>query len=145
MTIISFLLYWASFQVDPSITEDNIQVQIDGIQFEQGDIYLVIYDNAAAFDAQADWCYEQTLSVSSTGSIDLDIPGRAAGNYSIAIYHDVNGNGEMDKNFLGIPKEPYGFSQNPRAKWKAPTFEETAISLPSNSTISIELQRWKER
>ena len=34
--------------------------------------------------------------------------------YTVVVYHDENGNEEFDKNFLGIPKESYGFSNNVR-------------------------------
>ncbi|MEX0812985.1 MAG: DUF2141 domain-containing protein [Chitinophagales bacterium] len=45
------------------------------------------------------------------------------GEYAIAHYQDVDKNGECDKNFLGVPKEPYGFSNNFKPKLKAPHFK----------------------
>ena len=42
------------------------------------------------------------------------------GDYAVAIYHDENGNGQLDKRLFGIPKEPYGFSNNYRPRLSAP-------------------------
>ena len=46
------------------------------------------------------------------------------GTYALALYQDVNSNGKIDKNFIGIPKEPYAFSNNFKPKLKAPDFDD---------------------
>lgn len=46
------------------------------------------------------------------------------GTYAIAFYQDMNDSGELDKNGLGIPKEPYAFTNDIRPKLKAPTFDD---------------------
>ena len=145
MTIASLLFYWMSLSLHPVPVATNLQLHIEGIQEVSGDIYVAVYDSAEAFPEDETWCYRTSEAVRSSGTLELAIPGRSAGTYAIAIYHDTNGNGQLDKNMVGIPQEPYGFSRNPRAKWKAPTFTETAFEVPSSSVITIELKRWKER
>ena len=54
-----------------------------------------------------------------------DIP---PGTYALAVIHDENMNGKLDTNFLGIPKEGYGFSNDAKALLGAPSF--TAASFP---------------
>ena len=46
------------------------------------------------------------------------------GTYALAIYQDVNSNGKIDKTIIGIPTEPYAFSNNYRPKVKAPSFKD---------------------
>ena len=61
------------------------------------------------------------------------------------MYHDVNGNGVMDKNLIGIPKEPYAFSNNVNAKWSEPSFEEAQFTFDAqNKMIEIEVLEWSE-
>jgi len=55
----------------------------------------------------------------------LDIP---PGTYALAVIHDENMNGELDTNWLGVPKEGYGFSNDAKASMSAPSFE--AASFP---------------
>lgn len=55
-----------------------------------------------------------------------------AGKYAVAVIHDENGNHKLDRNFLGIPKEGFGFANNPRVLMSAPSFEaaSTQVSCP---------------
>jgi uncharacterized protein (DUF2141 family) len=55
-----------------------------------------------------------------------------AGKYAIAVIHDENGNHKLDRNFLGIPKEGFGFANNPRVMLSAPPFQaaSTQVSCP---------------
>ena len=59
------------------------------------------------------------------------VPVPKAGDYAIAIYHDKNGNKEFDKNFLGIPKERFGMSNNPKFTTKSPEYEESVFTVPA--------------
>lgn len=62
------------------------------------------------------------------------------GEYAIAVYHDENGNGKMDKRVFGIPKEPYGFSNNFRPKLSAPKFSDCEFSVgDGGKTVRIQL------
>ena len=45
------------------------------------------------------------------------------GTYGITLYHDQNGNGELDTNLLGAPNEPFGFSNNPNIGFSTPNFD----------------------
>ena len=71
-----------------------------------------------------------------SASVNLSLP---AGEYALAIFEDLNGNGELDQNFLGVPSEPYGFSKNFVPKLSAPDFSDCAIQIPESSAITIRL------
>ena len=57
--------------------------------------------------------------------------------YSVAIFHDENSNGVLDKNIFSIPKEGYGFSNNLRNLFRQPNFEECKIYLEKDLNIDI--------
>ena len=57
--------------------------------------------------------------------------------YAIAVFHDLNSNGVLDKNPLGIPLEPYGFSRNARNTFSAPSFGQASFTHSKTQTISI--------
>lgn len=63
-----------------------------------------------------------------------------ANSYAIDVYHDANSNKELDKNLVGIPKEKYGFSNNPKATFGPPNFKDQLITLDKDQTIEIKLQ-----
>ena len=60
--------------------------------------------------------------------------------YLIQLYIDENLNDKMDSNFLGIPKEQYGFSSKEIIRFRKPKFEEASFDLKKNLTIDITLQ-----
>ena len=63
----------------------------------------------------------------------------ASGTYAIGIFHDVNLSNKMDNNFFGVPKEQYGFSNNARAFFGPPNFEDAAFKLNNSTSQSIDL------
>lgn len=61
----------------------------------------------------------------------------APGTYAVAVVHDENDNGKVDTNFLGIPKEAWGTSNNVTHTMSAPTFEESAVKVASGAPTRI--------
>lgn len=63
------------------------------------------------------------------------------GDYAIAAIHDENRNAKLDRNFLGIPKEGFGFANNPHVGLSAPPFQAAVIHVRCPSTeTAIHLQ-----
>jgi uncharacterized protein (DUF2141 family) len=66
-----------------------------------------------------------------------DLP---SGVYAVSAFHDENMNEKLDKNFVGVPKEGYGASNNPKKKMGPPTFDETKFELgASDQSVEIKL------
>ncbi len=66
-----------------------------------------------------------------------DIP---PGTYALAVIHDENMNGKLDTNFLGVPKEGYGFSNGAKGLLGAPSFEAASFQYDGGTldlTISL--------
>jgi len=53
--------------------------------------------------------------------------------------HDLNGNGELDTNFVGLPQEPYGFSNNATANFGPPKWNDIRFQLDGNNQQIIDL------
>src|SRR5882757_8913603 len=63
--------------------------------------------------------------------------GIPQGTYAVMVFHDENGNGKLDKNMVGIPKEGYGASNNPAKRMRAPNFDEAKFSFNLQQSIDI--------
>jgi uncharacterized protein (DUF2141 family) len=84
--------------------------------------------------------YSGTIKVDSQEVIWKinDVP---YGDYGAAVFHDENSNGKMDKNFVGIPLEPYGFSNGVRVVLGPPKWENAKFVVKSSATdVSIEVK-----
>jgi uncharacterized protein (DUF2141 family) len=114
-----------------------LHVEVVGIKEIQGFIRVAVYDSQDAFMgekvvASDGW---KVVSNTLTGSIPLN-----RGKYAISIFHDVNSDGELNTNIFGIPKEPYGFSNNAKGKLGPPSFEKAAFEIEGDKhTLSITL------
>jgi uncharacterized protein (DUF2141 family) len=72
-------------------------------------------------------------------SAKIAFTGLYEGDYAISVFHDENMNKKLDKNFMGIPKEGYGASNNPKKKMGPPDFEEAKFQL-SGPTQSLQIE-----
>ena len=123
---------------------DTLIVEVNNIK-KAGEIHVAVYDNAEAFEADrgekggaAPGIVDGTIVMveAGTSTFEYELP---AGQYAVGIFHDVNLNNKMDNNFLGLPKEQYGFSNNARALFGPPSFEDAAFELEGVTKQSIDL------
>ncbi len=105
-----------------------------------GTLVFLLFDSANAFGDLRDSL--KTRSFPSDGGEFYRIEGVPAGEYALVVYHDENGNKRLDKNFIGIPREPLGFSNGYRPKGP-PTYERARFKLGKDEiqTFDIELFR----
>ncbi|MTB52420.1 DUF2141 domain-containing protein [Lewinella sp. W8] len=121
----------------------TVTVKVASSAPEGGVIYLAVYENADQFDEEAPAIGFTEKSAAGKATFSVKLP--ASGQYALAAYHDVNENGKLDKNFWGIPTEPYGFSVLPESKWRAPKFSDVSREFsPQDTQAKLELKRWKE-
>ncbi len=126
-----------------STTPHNVSVRISSTCAQGGEIHLAVYSSAADFEAKR--AVTSLIQACIGSTVDLEVTLPATGTYVLAAYHDVNGNGKLDRNFFGIPTEPYGFSQAPTSKWQEPEFADIAANFDATKVAAkLELKRWKE-
>ena len=131
----------------------DLTVEIDGLRSDDGVIMLGLYDTAEAFDMalkhyeQPDGFIKDTGRVLGaairvdTGIRRTTLTGLKAGKYAIILFHDENQDGRLDKNFLGVPTEGFGFSNNVLGFLGPPDFEDALLTVgDAPTTTRIELQ-----
>ena len=118
----------------------TLTVEILGLESNQGSVAVAVFDSAASFDQRTDAVASQTV-VPTDGSATWSVADLPAGIYAVAVYHDLNDNGELDRTTLGPPAEPYGFSNDARRIFGPPGFDTAAIELPpGRHTIRIRVR-----
>ncbi len=63
----------------------------------------------------------------------------APGTYAAAVHHDANANGKVDTNFLGIPREGYAVSNDPRPRFRPPRFSEAQVVITRDTTLTLRM------
>ena len=118
-----------------------------GNQDKPGTLMLAIYNSAEAFAGSVSKEKRSEIGVfkglelylepEDSTQLNTEIPD---GEYAIALFIDLNGNKKIDKNFLGIPKEQYGFSNNAMGKLPAPTFVQAQFTVAGSTVQNINLK-----
>lgn len=117
----------------------DLAVAITGVRAQTGLIKVALVDSPEAYDGKAK-PVRGTAAAPSGGSASFRFDGLPPGRYAVMVIHDENGNGKLDSNFLGMPTEGYGFSNNPRVMRK-PTWDEAAFEVGEDgASIRIELR-----
>lgn len=117
-----------------------LEIKITNIENGSGTIYIAILDSAEDWlksDSESKPFRDATQAVSSTDDLVVSIGDLPPGKYAISLFQDLNGDAEMDTNFVGFPKEPFGFSA-PMGKFGPPKFDEAAIEVSGENT-SVEI------
>lgn len=124
-----------------SANSGQLIIEVDNIKRAEGIIWVGIYvDSNYMIKEKA---IIEGVDVETTGKIDIQIPALAFGTYAIALFHDINGNGELDQNLIGVPTEPFAFSQIPKSKWRMPKFREIQFDFAQdNQVVHTRLSGW---
>ena len=112
----------------------NLRVVATNVQSDEGKLYVWVYDK------KDDWLssrYRTQKSVEVAGNRDGDritvellLP---AGEYALSVFQDINDNGKLESNFIGIPKEPAGLSNNLRPRFGPPKYQDAAFSVTAGA------------
>jgi uncharacterized protein (DUF2141 family) len=125
----------AFFLLTASARAAELTVTVDNIRSDRGTIRLSFYTSAAEWPDKSSNNYGKVVPA-KRGQIVLhfDLP---PGVYAINGFHDENGNGKFDTNFLGIPEEGYIFSNDARPLLSAPSFDSAAFRLPPGGAAIV--------
>ena len=143
----------------------DLEVEVRGVRLRGGEIHAAVFDRAEDFvlDTEVRAMVSPSGEISAgvfTGDDDfprppigrlsvtpsartlrLTFPDLESGEYAVGVYQDRNANGRLDTTVVRDPTEPWGISNDPRPKDRAPTWDEAKFTLPpEGARIAIELR-----
>jgi uncharacterized protein (DUF2141 family) len=117
----------------------SLEVTVSGGDNDKGTMRFAVCPVGSGFpDCGAKAVRTATVAVRN-GQARAQFVGLAPGSYAVSAFHDANNNGRLDT-FLGIPREGFGFSRNPKLRMRAPTFGEAQLLLSGESVTTISLR-----
>ena len=124
------------------VSAETLTITIADIRESEGRLMIQVANSEKGFEFSEDSAAPPPVAISQLAeagemTFEVTLP---PGIYGARVLHDLNGNGEMDSNFVGIPKEPWAFSNNATgrlgpAKWQDANFEfsgDTAVEIRLN-------------
>lgn len=97
--------------------ELKLLIQTHGLSGKN--LFVAVHSIAADFPTREDKALMRGV-IATGDKTELSLPNIASGEYAVAVFADVNGNGKLDSNFIGIPKEPVAVSRDAKGKFGPP-------------------------
>lgn len=120
--------------------QSKIVAYISNVQNDRGVCQVCLFNNAAAFSGAGGTPVQCLQTPVKNGTSEAQFENIPTGVYAVMVFHDANTNKKLDKNFLGIPKEGYGASQNKLPIASAPTFNDNKFIVPDRTTTTVRIR-----
>jgi uncharacterized protein (DUF2141 family) len=116
----------------------DLTVQIGPIKVQQGQVLVGVFHSTDTFLKAP---LQKIVAKAEGASCTAVFKGLEPGDYAVSVHHDVNDNGKLDTNFLGIPSEPYGFSNDAMGSMGPPSFYQAKFSVQAaGHSLQIKLK-----
>jgi uncharacterized protein (DUF2141 family) len=115
----------------PAPAENVIHVEISGLSNDRGQMLCALYSSAEAFPKKPEKAVARLMSKIVERKAACDFTGVAPGTYAVSVVHDENSNGKMDTNFIGMPREGVGASNDAKGHMGPPKFSAASFRYES--------------
>jgi uncharacterized protein (DUF2141 family) len=131
----------AAPRADDASKAAGIKVEVTGLRSDNGKLGCSLFNSEEGFPRDGSKVFHHMWAPIKNGRGECFFSGVPAGDYAVTIFHDENNNGKFDMNWMGMPLEGYGFSNNIKPRFKAPDFDECKFHYDGTGTkeISIEM------
>ncbi len=116
----------------------DLKIDISNIKEAKGEIIIGIFNSESGFLTKGKEFKSKVVKVEGN-IVHCEFNDLPDGNYAVAVFHDENMDKKFNTNFMGLPKEAYGFSNNFKPIISKPKFSDTKFSLNADKKITIKL------
>ena len=122
----------------PAADTATLTVKVENVSPKGGTVSLALFTEAN-YDDDAHPTLARDVPARPPETT-IVIEGLEPGVYAVKMMQDINRNGKFDTSWLGLPEEPYGFSNNAQPRLSEPSFKRTRFRvMPGNNMITIRL------
>jgi len=107
--------------------EDGITLTVSGLRNNNGHVLVSVFKDGTGYPDEPKKGFRTAIVSIVNNKAVVNFPGLPSGQYAIAILHDENDDKKMNKTWIGLPKEGYGFSNNVMGTFGPPSFSKAAI------------------
>lgn len=133
-TLFFFGLISSSYSIESNV---SFTIHANGFDSNEGKAHIAIYRSTDKFPSPKSQYKGQVVEINDKKIATATFSDLPKAYYAVAVFHDKNKNGAMDKNLVGVPTEKYGFSNNARETFSAPSFTSASVKVEGQKTIWI--------
>ncbi|MBN8676021.1 MAG: DUF2141 domain-containing protein [Chitinophagales bacterium] len=120
--------------------EDGITINITNLRNDKGHVLVSLFKEGEGFPDKAEKAFRKEKAAISNKKAIIQFSSVPGGNYAVAILHDENDDAKMNKTWLGLPKEGYGFSNNVMGTLGPPVFSKARFTHTAGQSTTIEIK-----
>jgi len=117
----------------------DLHITVLGIRNDKGKIAALVFTNSDGFPDQPIKAVARARVDAHTGKVTFTLKNIPAGKVAVAVLHDEDANGHLNRNFLGIPLEGVGLSGKPMGGGP-PSYKDAEVGVPANRNLEIGLK-----
>ena len=118
----------------------SVRIEVAGLRGARGDVGCLLFGTADGYpEVHAKAYRELHAPIEKAGAVCV-FKNVAPGTYAAIVFHDENLNGKLDKNFVGMPQEGYGASNNVRPRFSAPGFVDASFVVAAGAVTPMNIQ-----
>ncbi|MBU45212.1 MAG: hypothetical protein CMN76_18515 [Spirochaetaceae bacterium] len=119
--------------------EGTLYVHVHGLRNQDGIAGALLFRSHQGFPDTKALAYRMAGARIKGTSATIQFSNLPPGNYALSVIHDENENRRMDKNLISLPKEGFGFSNNPATGMSLPQFEQSRFYVDSDKDTHIHI------
>jgi uncharacterized protein (DUF2141 family) len=113
-----------------------LMIEITGLKQATGNVYIAVYDSESTWLGDEVVMHKKVVIADAMDGelvrTELQLP---MDEYAVSVFHDKDGNGELNTNLIGIPKEPIAVTNNAVGKFGPPKYEDAKFTLGAEPAI----------
>lgn len=121
-------LFISTYNIKAQEKTSTIKIEIIGLKNTKGQIMISINRGPEGWPEE-NFIEQRFISDFTSPNFTVVFENFSYGNYAVGVLHDEDKNGEMTSNFIGMPKEPFGFTRDYKVVFRAPKYEEANFEV----------------
>jgi len=114
----------------------ELAITVKEVRNASGWVLIAVYDSDASF-LKLQLAKAELKAHASKGEVKFVVHDLPPGKYAVTAFHDENDNGKLDKNWLGVPTEGYGFSNEAKGSFGPPKFDRAVFDFDGKTDKAI--------
>ena len=131
------LIFFGSITVHAQEEVHTITVNFTGMKSDKGSVYVALYKGKDSFLKKP---YKGDIVNITDKKATVIFKDISTGVYAVSAFHDKNDNKKMDTNFIGIPKEPTGMSNDAKGFMGPPKYKDAKFSLTEDVILAVKIK-----
>lgn len=115
-----------------------LTITVTNIHPVDGKLYIAVYDTEEHYMSVEQAAFKK-IAVVKDKKQEISFTDIPDGEYAVAVFQDLNGNGQLDTMKNGIPNEPFGFSNDARGRIGPPKYKKAMFLFSGPMSIEIKL------